>query len=424
MRWKSLSITLCSLVSTVAVAQTAADTAPPTTDQPLIEEETTKTPEPPPTPRVVAAPAPPPEDPNARPAAAEGLTIGKTRFVLDGYLQPQFRVRQNGGPRDYTNGFRANRIRPQLRAYTTMGDLELSATFESELQPTFAMVDAYASIGSSKLPGNSSLVVDVGQMRVPFSRAQLLSDARSQFVDKSQIQSIAPGDPKTHRDLGARVTYVLPGPANRVKVMGGVFNGEGQDQIENIDEKFLYAGRLEFNVLGHEGTQQEGSFGDDYLTIGGSIAHYGVDSGDQSEKDIYVGGDIAGSWHGISGEVEYLEVHHNLRKETSMDYHANGWNAQLAYLLPIKLWHDSQIEIAGRVEEIDRNDTTPIAQPGDPEQSQRIYTANVTYYLRKHSTKLQAAYYHFTEIEDLTQSLEDASYPNDQLLVQLTYRME
>ncbi|HEY4180728.1 MAG TPA: hypothetical protein VGM90_27980 [Kofleriaceae bacterium] len=424
MRWKSLSVTLCSLVSTVAFAQTPPEATPPTTDQPLIEEDKAPTPAPPSTPPVaVVAPVASPVD-AAAPAAPEGLVVGNTRFVLDGYMQPQFRLRQNGGPRDYTNGFRANRIRPILHAYTSVGDLDVSATFESELQPTFAMIEAYTSIGSKKLPGGSSLFVDVGQMRVTFSRTQLLSDSRSQFVEKSQVQSIAPGDSKTHRDLGARVTYVLPGPANRVKVMAGVYNGEGQNQIENIDEKFLYSGRVEYNILGHEGSLQEGSFGGDYLTIGGSLAHYSLDSGDQSEKILYFGGDIAGSWHGISGEVEYVEVHHNLRKDTAMDYHANGWNAQLAYLLPIKLWHGSQIEIAGRVEEIDRNDTTPIANPGDPEQSQRIYTANVSYYLRKHSMKLQAAFYHFTEIENLTSSLVDASYDNDQLLVQLTYRME
>ena len=67
---------------------------------------------------------------------------------------------------------------------------------------------------------------------------------------------------------------------------------------------------------------------------------------------------------------------------------------------------------------------TPISQIGDPNQSVRAYAAVVSYYLREHRAKLQLEGTHFTEIEDKTSTGQSAAYANDQLLLQLTYRVE
>ena len=48
----------------------------------------------------------------------------------------------------------------------------------------------------------------------------------------------------------------------------------------------------------------------------------------------------------------------------------------------------------------------------------------ISYYLRMHSLKAQLAASHFTEIEDRTAVGTDAAYKNDQLLLQVTYRLE
>ena len=48
----------------------------------------------------------------------------------------------------------------------------------------------------------------------------------------------------------------------------------------------------------------------------------------------------------------------------------------------------------------------------------------VSYYLRMHSLKMQLAVSHFTELEDRTVLGTDASYANDQALLQVTYRVE
>jgi hypothetical protein len=353
----------------------------------------------------------------------EEKKIDKTHVELDGYIQPQFRFRQDSSVQDDTNGFRFARIRPMIRAKTELaGGYELGAFFEFEFQPTFQLVDGFAGV-TKKLDKDGLVVVDVGQMRVPISRQQLLSDSRIAFVDKAQIATIAP-----RRDLGGRVTFVPPG-VRQVKVLAGMFNGEGPNQIENINQKFLYAGRVELNVLGKEGGLAEGGFGDAFLTLAGSVGFNKLTNGDRTESVLYYGGDIAGAYKGLSGSFEYLYVKHTL--ETSgdpallpPDFNQNGWNAQLNYLLPFTLPGKSRLEIGARLEEIDRNDTIPIVLPGEPEQSQRIATGVITYYVRKHSLKVQLALAHFQEIEDETVTGGSAVYDNDQAMLQLTYRMD
>jgi hypothetical protein len=152
----------------------------------------------------------------------------------------------------------------------------------------------------------------------------------------------------------------------------------------------------------------------------------------------FYGGDIAGAYKGLSGSFEYLYVKHTLATDGDPlllppDFNQNGYSAQLNYLLPFELpprWphlitkYTGRIEVGGRFEEIDRNDAIPIVNPGEPEQSVRILTGVITYYVRNHSLKLQLALSHFDEIEDETVSGASATYDNDQAMLQLTYRMD
>jgi hypothetical protein len=410
------------LTSSIAYAQLPADPepvpqAPAATDQPPAI-----TPEPAPSPSMAPMP------PEPEPAKPEEKKPDKTSVELDGYLQPQFRFRQDARTgvvnRDDTNGFRFARVRPMIRAKTQLPEgLEFGAFFEMEVQPTFQLVDGFAGL-TKKLQHDGLFVFDVGQMRVPISRQQLLSDSRLAFTDKAQLATIAP-----KRDLGGRITFVPPG-LRQVKALVGLFNGEGPNQVKNINQKFLYTGRLELNVLGKEGALQESNFGDAFLTIAGSTGFQRLTNGDHSDTEKYFGGDVSGAYKGLSGSFEYLIVKRSSTGPNPATVppanNANGWNAQLNYMLPFELapGGKSRLEIGARVEEIDRNDTVPIVNPGDPEQSVRILTGVITYYVRKHSLKLQLALQHFDEIEDETAAHDSATYDNDQAVLQLTYRMD
>jgi hypothetical protein len=286
------------------------------------------------------------------------------------------------------------------------------------------MQDAFASI-SRKLPDKGRITLDGGQMRVPISRQNMLSDSRLSFIDKGAVATIAPG-----RDLGGRLSVVVP-KVPMIKVWGGAFNGEGINQVENINQRYLWVGRVEVTPWGKEKGLAESTFGGDFITLAGSFGSNILDSGDRTEHIKYYGFDIAGSWKGISGTFEYLLADHDYRKSGDQstlppDFKANGWVAQLAYMLPMGLppHRQARFEIGARVEEIDRNDAVPIAKPGDPEQSLRIMTGVLSYYLRGHSLKAQLAVSHLTEIEDEDVLMRDAAIDNDQVLLQVTYRLE
>ena len=85
----------------------------------------------------------------------------------------------------------------------------------------------------------------------------------------------------------------------------GAFNGDGIDQVENINESFLFAGRVEVSPWGRDITIQESAF-EKYATLGLSVAH---NNGVQ-DKQTWLGADVAASYAGFSGAFEYLHVSH------------------------------------------------------------------------------------------------------------------
>jgi hypothetical protein len=338
-----------------------------------------------------------------------------------GFLQPQFRLNQYSPTTGYQDGFRFARARATATASGKRDDLLISAYFEYELQPTFSLYDAFATI--KKPIDDQYVMVDFGQTRVPFGRQNMLSDTRLSFVDKAQIGYSPLG---FDRDLGARVWYKAP---KFVRVIGGVFNGEGRDQVQNINDSYLYSGRVEVTVLGDEMPFEESAFKGNWLTFAGSIAHNKLNPATTyHELQLSDGFDVSGAYEGISGSVEYLEQRHTFDGDPTMSppaYKANGIVVQAAYLLPCAVWPaDSRIEFGARFEEYDRNDTTPITAPADPNQSEREFAGVVSYYLRKHTLKLQLAANHYQQIEDKTVTGANATYKHDQVILQMTYRVE
>jgi hypothetical protein len=235
--------------------------------------------------------------------------------------------------------------------------------------------------------------------------------------------------PEAKRRRRGKPVLRIPG----VRLIGGAFNGEGTNVIENINQKYLWTGRVEVTVLGEERQLAESAFSGRFLTIAGSYARNKRNEGDRLDRQTTLGFDISGSYKGLSGSFEYLEVRHfqtslneDIDDPNTLDFHANGFVAQLCYMLPFKLapFKQARFEVGGRVEEVDRNDTIPIATPNDANQSVRAITAIGSYYLRMHNFKLQVAYSHFKELEDRTAGGANASFKNDQLLLQATYRLE
>ncbi|MFT3697601.1 MAG: hypothetical protein QM831_30940 [Kofleriaceae bacterium] len=411
------------LASATAAAQPAPEPtpAPPTPDS-----------QPPANLPVPADPAPAPAvqpsivapTPTSQPTRAETDPNYEPWTIRPGgFIQPQYRMRQDSPAPFDEDGFRFARARFTATGEGKAGNLVLGAYMEAELQPTFSLYDAYVTV-SRPLPDKGVVTVDFGQTRVPISRQQMISDTRLSFVDKAQIGSIAPD-----RDLGVRAWYV-PSQLHMVRVIGGVFNGDGRNNVQNINQSYFYAGRVEITPIGDVQPYQESAFAGNWVSLGLSIGHNKLTPGAFHENQTFLGADLSGSWKGLSGSFEYLEVRHRYDgdpdKTPGVTYNANGFTAQLAYLFPWKLppFGESRFELAARLEEIDRNDTVPIVLPGDPNQSVRAWTAVASLYVRQHLWKIQLAATHFDEIENQTATGADATYPNDQLLLQVTYRVE
>ncbi|MCX5747876.1 MAG: porin [Proteobacteria bacterium] len=401
---------------------------PPTGGVPQVPAEPPVVAPPPVEAPVLPTPVMQPPPPTTPPAPSEQELEALQDYTpysvkVGGYIQSQFRMRQNSPQASDEDGFRFARARLQVLASTVVGHLDISSKYEIELQPTFVLLDAFATI-ARKLPNAGKVSLDVGQMRTPISRQQLYNDSNTSFVDKAQLASIA-----ADRDFGARLTFEPP-KVPHVKIIAGSFNGEGKNQVQNINESFLHAARVELTPIGKADPLVDSVFGGTFLTLGFSVGYNKLSKGDTREILGYRGVDLSGQWQGLSGSVEYLAVKHTFEGSDAAsltpEFQANGWSAQLAYALPFKLapFRRGRVEVAMRVEEIDRNDKFPIPAPGDPNQSVTETTAVVSYYLKQHALKLQLAFNHFDEKEDKTVTGGDATYDNDQAVLQLTYRLE
>jgi len=351
--------------------------------------------------------------------AADAAADPPPTFKIGGYVQPQGRIRQDDDVAQFDeNGFRFRRARLTLEGARRHGDVEFAVAVETELTPEFQLLDGYIAARSC-LVGDGAWEIDLGQLKAPVSRQTLLSDSRLAFVDKAELASLAPD-----RQLGALGRLTVP-QLPMLVLTGGVFNGEGRNQVQNVDQRFLYAGRLEVRPLGRTVKLAESAHDGDFAVVGLSVARNRGGTGTSVETSTYLGGDVAFAFKGVSGTVEYLQVEHAFSDGSALpDYKANGFDAQLAYLVPLPGYAADRLEIGARFEEIDRNDTLPIVGLGDPNQSLRYYTGVLTWYQDGHDLKLQIQASHIQEIEDKDQNLMDATYANDTILLQAQYRME
>ena len=88
------------------------------------------------------------------------------------------------------------------------------------------------------------ITVDLGQMRVPISRQNLMSDTMLSFVDKAQVVDDRARSRSRRAAVGRAAGRAV------LRVIGSAFNGEGRNQVQNINESFLFAGRVEVTPLG------------------------------------------------------------------------------------------------------------------------------------------------------------------------------
>ena len=137
-----------------------------------------------------------------------------------------------------------------------------------------------------------------GQFKTPFSPQFLTSITQIETADRATaVDSLAP-----KRDIGLLAEYAL---GKWVDLQAGIFNGEGQNRIVNVDSTNLFVGRVGVRPV-------------PYLTLGGNVAHWSTDS-------TRWGADAALEWEGVTVRGEYLWQPRSGREADK------GWYALAAY---------------------------------------------------------------------------------------------
>jgi hypothetical protein len=316
------------------------------------------------------------------------------------------------------DGFELRFARITLDGTGSVGRLALYGHVEADLTPQFQMQDYYLT-GTLALPRDGQWTLIGGQFKAPFSRQVLVRDTDIQMINKAALTTLTPG-----RQLGLATKLNVP-VLPMVEISAGMFNGKGINVINNIDDNFMAVGRVALRPIGWDAPLIESAIGPDQLSVAFNVSRNVLRLGNYDETTVLLGVDAFASWKGLSAYFEYLtgDVTYTMGAPTP-NYGKAGVNFQAGYLLPIPGYLFRRFEIAARYEEIDRNDTVPIERPGDPNQSLRTIVGGIHYYQYGHNLKVQLEYFHTTQIEDRTRVGESATFPDDALLVQLTYRLE
>ncbi|HEX8953128.1 MAG TPA: porin [Polyangia bacterium] len=341
---------------------------------------------------------------------------------LGGLAQPQLKWEQQDPTVTETNprnsGFALHRARliaaGSLRGYSILWE----ARIEAEMVPSFQLLDAWLS-ASGELTARGHWRIMAGQQFAPFSRQTILPAHTLQMNDYAQLVSLTPG-----RQLGLTATLALP-VVPSIQVTAGLFNGKGTNIVENLDQNFMYVGRVAWRPIGERAPLMESALGPDAVWVAADVAYTKKKQGDFNEFDLLVGADAFFSWKGISAYVEYLWGNITYTAGApKQNYHEQGFNAQAGYLLPIPGRLFRRFEVAFRFEAVAPNQTVPITGPGDPTQARASYIAGINYFHREHNLKLQLNYSHNQELDEIDVAGRKASYDNDSVVLQLTWRLE
>jgi len=216
-----------------------------------------------------------------------------------------------------------------------------------------------------------------GQFKVPYSRQELTSSGKQQFVDRSLIGKVfVPG-----RNSGVMVFGRLGGEKDHLlEYYAGVFDGEGENKTNN-DQGLMYAGRVAVNPFGQlkyteSDLRPEEKWNKFLLAIGANGYVHQDDNLQNQDDDWSVGGDLAAMWRGFSGLAE-LHYRKNGVKN-GRDVKILGWLGQLGYMLI-----PETLEVALRADSIDYDNSMG-------QSAQREYLLVLGYFMEGHDLKIQA----------------------------------
>jgi hypothetical protein len=294
----------------------------------------------------------------------------------------------------------------RIGVLAVMPHLPVSAKIELELLPEPQLTDAVVTVAPT-----SWASVRLGQLKVPFSVHTQTSDTRRQLPPEIQFLK----DAKITRQIGAAVDLALPiGGRTRATYTSGVFNGEGPNRIQNVNQRYQFAQRLLITPFGTRDAPFEGTSRALYVGVGGGwLYDYAGESDTAVESNTY-GVELQAAWNVLSVQAEAVQqdlVHANA---AVTDYSVRGCYGQLGAFVPAP-WVEDHLELVGRFE-LDEPNTAFGADAGEALpafQATRRIVGGVNVYVRKaperfHDLKVQLAYANVVALEG--EDLADDSF--------------
>ena len=189
----------------------------------------------------------------------------KYKMVIGGYAQFQLNFLREGGENEV--GFRIRRARLAFKGHMFTPKFTYKFQFDFAKFKTELLLDAYVDY---QIKGKN-LRVRVGQQTIPYIRQHQISSSAHMFIDRSiaskefinadDVDNDGDGVPdkliKNGRDLGIQM-HGKPFK-KKMEYQIGIFNGHGTNTT-NVNNDFLYMGRLVWNVLGYAGYKYEGDY--------------------------------------------------------------------------------------------------------------------------------------------------------------------
>ncbi|MES2638451.1 MAG: porin [Myxococcota bacterium] len=339
------------------------------------------------------------DPPAAPPPSAPAPTLPAVAVRPFAWVRPAFTWIADDPQRPAAqDGFTAE---ARIGVEASLAELPVSAKVELALLPEPQLTDAFLSVAPL-----SFVTVNLGQMKVPFSLHRLASDTRRQLPHGVGFLAEA----GIGREIGADVVIDLPiAGKTRAVLTSGVYNGEGANRIQNVNQRFLYAQRVLLTPLGARRSPSEGVGGGTdravYVGIGGGwLYDYEGDGLTAAESNTF-GLELQLAWNVLSFQAEAVDqqiVHANA---AVADYRVQGAYGQLGCFVPAP-WVRDHVELVGRVEAAEPNTTFGAAEgEAQPDlQATQTLTGGINVYVRAaperlHDLKLQVAYAHVTPLE-------------------------
>ncbi len=357
------------------------------------------------------------------PASAYALEVplpkatGFEEAALDvgGFMAPRFTFIQPDEEHGSLGelGFSVRRARFEASGKFRTGAFALKTDFSLEMMPEPSLRDAYAQVSLGKLIG-----LRLGQFKAPFARSPLTSDRRTLFPERATVSTYF-----TDREMGAQLGGSVG--ANHVEWQVGVFDGEGGNRLSNVNQKFMYAGRVVVSPLGGPPTGDElyapdANEGRPAFALGYSFRYNTKGSEGEEEANLAHNAELFFTWRWVTAQGEWMLATTKYEAPAIADYDTTGWYGQIGSYIPGIPWAEEHVALAVRYEQGDLYEPiqvdVPLAGPTDPAQKHRKIGLGAQVYLgaplleSPHDIRVGVFY-------NIISELEDQTFDNDELVV-------